>query len=330
MYHTEGIISEVSSHPALKYRGEKAKHPDIIWRKMHMFAQRRFLPSISSLLALEAVDRLGSASAAAVELNLTHSAISRQVKVLEEQLGTKLVQRNGVRLKLTPAAKEYCHRVREYLRGLSQASLELKANPAGGGLNLAILPAFGLHWLAPRLRDFARAHPEVTINLSTRLSPFDFNREGFDAAIHFGSRDWQGVDYLRLAEERVVPVCSPALAPERLPSAASLLDLPLLHLETRPDGWQQWLATQGIQVNKVTGMLVDQFSTMTQAAVHDLGVALLPTYLADAEIAKQTLVIPFGGPSVMEGAYYLVWPSEAQVKPPLRKFVAWLRETTSD
>ena len=181
------------------------------------------------------MDRLGSASAAAEELSLTHSAVSRQLKVLEGQLGTTLVQRRGTRLHLTPAAEDYCRKVRKYLRDLSHASLELKANPTGGGLNLAILPAFGMHWLAPRLQDFARAHPEVTVNLSTRAGAVRFRgRRGFDAAIHFGARDWQDVEYLPIREERVVPVCSPRLAPEPLGSAEALLELPLLQLETRP------------------------------------------------------------------------------------------------
>lgn len=290
-----------------------------------MHAPRRFLPSVSSLLALEAVDRLGSASAAAVELNLTHSAVSRQLKVLEEQLGTRLVQREGTRLALTPAARDYCQKVRRYLRDLAQASLELKANPSGGGLNLAILPAFGMHWLAPRLRDFARAHPEVTVNLSTRLAPFEFSRENFDAAIHFGQRSWQGVAYLELARETVVPVCSPRLVDAPLRSAEALLELPLLHLETRPGAWDEWFAAHGLASSNIPGMLVDQFSTMTQAALNDLGVALLPTYLAEVEIARKSLVIPYGGASAVSGRYYLVWPDDAQLKPPLSKFLGWLR-----
>lgn len=291
-----------------------------------MFTQRRFLPSISSLLALEAVDRLGSASAAAMELSLTHSAVSRQIKVLEDQLGTRLVQRGGTRLQLTPVAREYCQKVRGYLRNLSQASLELRANPTGGGLNLAILPAFGMHWLAPRLQGFARAHPEVTVNLSTRLAPFHFDKESFDAAIHFGAKDWQGVEYLTLAEERVVPVCSSRMIPEQLANAADLLDLPLLHLETRPRAWHRWFAAHGVEAKNIPGMLVDQFSTMTQAAVHDLGVALLPSYLAEAEIARGTLVVPYGGQIATEGKYYLVWPDTIPRKPPLENFVMWLHQ----
>ena len=127
---------------------------------------RRYLPSIPSLLALEAVDRLGTASAAAAELNLTQGAVSRQLQVLEGQLGVALLVRDRHRLRLTPAAQDFVTEARAALHRLDQAALALRANPSGGSLNLAILPAFGMHWLAPRLAKFAGLHPEVTVNLS--------------------------------------------------------------------------------------------------------------------------------------------------------------------
>ena len=120
-----------------------------------MITPRRYLPSLASLLALEALDRLGSASAAAEELSLTQSAISRQLQVLEGQMGVPLLLRDRKQLRLTPAARDYVGQVRSVLQLLAQASLKLRANPTGGSLNLAILPAFGVHWLAPRLADFA-------------------------------------------------------------------------------------------------------------------------------------------------------------------------------
>ncbi|MEI2686228.1 MAG: LysR family transcriptional regulator [Cypionkella sp.] len=123
-----------------------------------MIASRRYLPSIPSLLALEAVDRLGSASAAAEDLNLTQGAISRQLQVLEGQLGVQLIIRDRHRLRLTQAAQDYTARgPRRALLSLASASLKLRANPLGGSLNLAILPAFGMHWLAPRLARFAQS-----------------------------------------------------------------------------------------------------------------------------------------------------------------------------
>lgn len=291
-----------------------------------MFAPRRLLPSISSLLALEAVDRLGSASAAAEELSLTHSAVSRQIKVLEGQLATPLVLRDGVRLKLTPAAVEYCETVRSSLRDLSRASLKLKANPTGGSLNLAILPAFGMHWLAPKLRHFASACPEVTVNLSSRLQPFEFAREEYDAAIHYGDRDWQGVNYLHIAEEYVLPVCAPGLIESPLTSPEQVLALPLLHLETRPGAWEDWFLRHGLSPKSLPGMLFDQFSTMAQAAAHELGVAILPSYLALSEIERGRLVSALGEPVQASGNYYLVWPDTYPARPPLEKFNSWLRE----
>lgn len=290
-----------------------------------MFTARRLLPSISSLVALEAVDRLGSASAAATELSLTHSAISRQIKVLEGQLGMTLAVRDGVRLKLTPAASEYCDTVRACLRDLSRASIKLKANPMGGSLNLAILPSFGMHWLAPKLRMFGTAHPEVTVNLSSRLEPFDFVREEFDAAIHYGQRTWQNVHFLHIADEHVLPVCAPTLVPAPLERAEQLLQFPLLHIETRPTAWEDWFDHHGIAARNVPGMIVDQFATMAQASVHGLGVAMLPLYLAQIEIDAGRLVCPFGEPVRALGSYFLVWPDSPPPRPPLTNFVNWMR-----
>ncbi|WP_170373439.1 LysR substrate-binding domain-containing protein [Ruegeria arenilitoris] len=290
-----------------------------------MLAPRRFLPSISSLLALEAVDRLGSASAAADELSLTQSAVSRQLKAVEEQLGVALIQRDQMRLQLTPAGKEYVETARTALQQLAQASLKLKANPSGGSLQLSILPAFGMHWLAPRLQDFAQRHPEVTMNLSTRLKPFDFGTEPFDAAIHFGQRDWAGVNYLPIMCEEVLPVCAPALLPAETPNAEWLVDAPLLHLDTRPDAWERWFAAQGTPVEGVRGMLFDQFSTMIQATIHGLGVALLPSYLISAELEAGRLVPACAAPPVSLGDYYLVWPQDRTEPAPLVSFRAWLQ-----
>ncbi|WP_218135089.1 LysR family transcriptional regulator [Parasphingopyxis algicola] len=285
---------------------------------------RRFLPSISSLLALEAVDRLGSATAAAKELSLTHSAVSRQLKVLEGQLGVQLISRDGIRLRPTPAAREYCQSVRSCLQDLSRSSLKLKANPAGGSLNLAILPTFGMHWLAPRLRDFTERCPDITVNLSTRLAPFDFAQESFDAALHFGDRDWQGVTYLPVSREHVVPVCAPSLIDSPPTAPGELLQLPLLHLESRPRAWEDWFESYDHVAEGLHGMLFDQYSTMAQAAVHEMGVALLPSYLAQEEIEKGRLVKAFGEPVPAKGKYYLVWPTARPKRPSFEKFSSWI------
>lgn len=288
-----------------------------------MFA-RRYLPSLPSLLALEAVARLGTASAAAAELNLTQGAISRQLQVLEGQLGVQLLIRDRHKLRLTPAAQDFVAEARRALQTLSQASLTLRANPTGGSLNLAILPAFGMHWLAPRLARFAQSHPEVTVNLSTRLKPFDFAATAFDAAIHYGRQDWAGVDYLRLMDEEILAVAAPGLLPQPLAAAADILGQPLLQLESRPGDWGRWLAHHGPSGLRPPAMLFDQFATMTQAAIHGLGLALLPVFLIQRELAEGRLVPVFGGPVRALGSYYLVWPAAAPPRAPLTSFRRWL------
>ncbi|EEB85369.1 LysR substrate-binding domain-containing protein [Roseobacter sp. GAI101] len=289
-----------------------------------MIAPRRFLPSINALLAFEAVARLGSATQAAQELSLTQSAISRQLKTLEEQLNVPLLDRQGRQLILTDAGASYVLQVRDVLNRLAQASISARTNPMAGALNLAILPGFGMHWLAPRLRDFAQAHPEVTVNLSTRLHPFAFQNTAFDAAIHFGKEDWPGVGYLHLMPETVVPVCAPELLDAPLEDARAILSYPLLHLDTRPRGWARWLAALGVTEEPPSGMMFDQFSTMAQAAVHGLGVALLPTFSADPYLRDGQLVLASTQTTQSIGNYYLVWPEERAETAALRSFKSWL------
>jgi DNA-binding transcriptional LysR family regulator len=283
---------------------------------------RRYLPSIPALLAIEALDRLGTASAAAAELNLTQGAVSRQIKTLEDQLGTPLVSRDKHQLALTPAAQDFVAEVRRALTTLSQASLTLRANPSGGTLRLAILPAFGMHWLAPRLATFARAHPEVTVNLSTCLKPFAFEETSFDAAIHYGREDWPGAQYLKLMDEDVLAVAAPSLAPVQTPQDA--LRLPLLQLESRTGDWPRWLAHHGLPNQRPPAMLFDQFATMQQAATHGMGAAILPLFLIEADLAAGRLIPLHGDPIRSPSAYYLVWPANRLPRAPLTNFRAWL------
>lgn len=280
---------------------------------------RRFLPSTAALSAFEAAARLGSATQAAAELSLTQGAVSRQIRALEDQLGVPLMLRQGRTLQLTPAGARYAEEVRRVLAQLGQATLALRTNPDGGTLALAILPAFGMHWLAPRLPAFGRAHPEVTVTLSTRMAPFDFAQDRFDAAIHFGREDWPGAHHMYLAPETVLAVCAPGLSGD-----GSLQDQTLLHLETRPRGWARWFAAQGMEPPAAPGMTFDQFSTMAQAAVHGLGVALLPTFVAEPYLGAGTLELAAPDRQDSIGSYYLVWPAARPETAALRLFRNWL------
>jgi len=297
-----------------------------------MLTPRRFLPSTSHLAAFEAVARTGSVTAAARELDLTQSAVSRQIKALEEQLGVELFLRERQTVRLTLAGDAYAREIREALRRISSASLNLRANPHGGTLNLAILPTFGTRWLAPRLGRFLSANPGVTINLVTRLSSFDFRLDSIDAAIHFGHPHWPGAELAFLMSERTLPACSPDfLKRNAISHPEDLLTVPLLHLTTRPDAWERWFADNGVAFESVHGMLFDQFATAAQAAIAGLGVALLPTFLIQEDLKRGDLIAAVDREMESRERYYLAFPPERADYAPLAAFRDWIvSEARSD
>lgn len=297
-----------------------------------MQLSRRFLPPMSLLCAFEASARHQSFTAAAAELHLTQSAVSRQIRALEDRLGIDLFVRERQTVRLSPAGQAYAQEIRGALMRISNATLGLRTNPQGGSLNLAILPTFGTRWLAPRLPQFFSAHPGITINLTTRLSQFDFQLEAVDAGIHFGLPHWPGAELAFLMSETVVPACSPAMwAQHQFAQPQDLLRAPLLHLASRPDAWHRWFEHQGHPTSEVPGMLFDQFATAAQAATAGVGVALLPTFLIAQELASGELVRALPQLPEMESAerYYLAWPTSRSAYPPLQAFRAWIQASAS-
>ncbi|MGB3314617.1 MAG: LysR family transcriptional regulator [Albidovulum sp.] len=296
-----------------------------------MATPRRLLPSISLLAAFESVVRTGSTLAAARDLDLTQGAVSRLIQNLEAQLGVTLFLRERRRLIPTDHALAYARDVVKALDLISRGSMRVRSNTGGGTLSLAILPTFGTRWLAPRLPRFLADHPGITINLGTRLKPFDFEEEGFDAAIHFGAENWAGTGSVKLFDERLVACSAPRfLSDHPVEEPADLIGLPLLQLETRPNAWGAWFAHHGVDRRVGQGMLFDQFAPMIQAVIHGLGVALLPEFLAKPELADGRLVEVYGGPVRGEGSYYLVWPSVGAWYPPLQAFRDWLVAEAAD
>lgn len=294
---------------------------------------RRFLPPMSLLCAFEAAARHQSFTAAAAELHLTQSAVSRQIRALEERIGAELFVRERQTVRLSAAGQAYAEEIRAALTRISAATLNLKSNPHGGSLNLAILPTFGTRWLAPRLPQFFLECPGVTINLTTRLAPFDFQLEDVDAAIHFGQPYWSGAELVLLMSETVVPACSPALAAQHaFVEPADLLRAPLLHVASRADAWRCWFARYQVAAGDAQAMVLDQFATAAQAAIAGVGVALLPSFLIERELQQGDLVRALPHLPEMESSerYYLAWPNSRAEHPPLQSFREWLQRTARE
>ena len=292
---------------------------------MDMSQQRRLLPSTSMLLAFEAAARAGSFTGAAAELNLTQGAISRQVRALEAQLEVELFARVRKSVRLTDAGKRYAEEIEKALQTIRLATLNAMTDQRGGTLNLAILPTFGTRWLIPRFPAFLEAHPDITVNFATKLSPFDFKKENLHAAIHFGQTDWPDTESTFLMHEETVPVCAPqllrngvSLQPEELASQS------LLRLETRPDAWSQWFAELGLEAPAVKGMMFEEISTIAQATAAGLGFSLLPRFLIETELATGELVLALDHPLKSSFSYYLVTPVDDAGYAPVVAFRDWL------
>jgi LysR family glycine cleavage system transcriptional activator len=295
-----------------------------------MQLRRRTLPKLLGLQAFEATARLGSVSRAASELCLTQGAVSRQIQALENQVGVQLFVRSKKRLLLTEAGAGYLHDVRDGLAALGDATDALVTRQGRGGtLRLATLPTFGAKWLVPRLPRFCATHPHITLDLITRLAPFDFSIEQLDGAIHFGGREWSGAISEHLTNEEMSVVAAPRLAGScREP--ADVLQLPLLQITSRAFSWRAWFAAINLPEVVLTPYLqVETFAMGIEAVLAGLCVGILPTFFVATELAAGSLLTI--GPAVTsESAYYFVYPERKRDYYPLREFAHWLSQEILD
>ena len=287
---------------------------------------RRKIPSTTALISFEAAARHESFTKAAQELSITQGAICRQIASLEEFLSVELFRRSRRGVKLTEAGLSYSRRVATQLDAVERDTLSVMGQQGASVIELAVVPTFGTQWLLPRLKDFQQRHPEVTVNLTNRTRPFLFADTPFDAAIYFGDADWSGTQAHRLMGENPVPVCSPALLrSHKCLSPHTLAELPLLQQTTRPYAWRQWFNAQDMSVPRdMTGPRYELFSMLAQAAMHEMGVALIPPFLIQRELAEKRLVIANDSSLPSTRAYYLMIPERKIESASLQAFRDWL------
>jgi DNA-binding transcriptional LysR family regulator len=273
---------------------------------------RRVMPSLTALQFFDAAARHMSFTRAAADLHVTQSAVSRQIRELESFLGQPLFHRIKQRLVMTEAGEAYAASVRDLLNQAEAATLQVMAyNGRGGVLTVALLPTFGSRWLVPRLGDFIARHKDVQLNLVTQVKPFDFEGSGIDAAIHFGADIWPAAVCHRLMGEVIVPVCSPSLLGGRpsLGAPQEVRQFPLLQLTSRPTAWMDWLHAVGVDtLDGPPGPRFEEFHMVIQAAIAGLGLAVLPRFLIQEELASGRLVVAIDRPVTSDHAYYLVHP----------------------
>ncbi|BAU74633.1 transcriptional regulator GcvA [Metapseudomonas furukawaii] len=290
---------------------------------------KRLLPSMAALQCFESAARHMSFTRAAEELHLTQSAVSKQVAQLEDMLQHLLFHRVRRRLQLTPAGELYLAEVNKIL---TQVDISSRYILSYGGatevLRVATQPTFGARWLIPNLKGFSRQNPSIHLDIRNELEPFDLVQAKADVAFFYGQGSWPGATCIELFGEDVVPVCAPDLLPGRpLESAAELADLVLLQCTSRPEAWHEWFEEQGIDhEHSYHGPRFDTFYMCIRAAQSGCGVALVPHFLVEDELAEGKLVIPWKHHKPSQGRHFLAFAETSIDIPKVRAFVDWVLE----
>jgi DNA-binding transcriptional LysR family regulator len=279
-----------------------------------MRGRRQGLPPLDFLVAFEAAARHSSFTAAAAELNVTQAAISRQIRLLEENLGARLFYRLHRSVALTPEGRDFQHTVSKALTHVENAARDLRGGPGAAGLAVAADRSVAGLWLLPRLQGFRRAHPEVALRLVSSDVEADCLAEGIDLAIIHGPGDWPGYEAELLLDEEVFPVCSPAYLESTGPVAGPA-DLPGRVLIDLDDdhwdwvNWRVWLTETGVELPG------DQ---------QRLTINSYPL-IVDDHLARGALLRLPGEPLRTDFGYYIVVPQGRELSPEAEVFRAWAR-----
>ena len=280
----------------------------------------RRLPSLNALRAFEAVARRLSFARAADELFVTKAAIAQQVRLLEEEIGTPLVERSGRGLKLTEAGAAGAELLADGFQALARAARAMREARGRGFLVLNATPSLAATWLVARVVKFKSRHPDI--DLLVDANPLDDSLDrGADAMIRWGDGDFPGASTVRLFTEDVFPVCSPKLIDDDPPlqSPADLARHVLLHLEWHSShqtwpSWADWLKAAGAsEVDATRGVFFNQMSMAIAAAAAGQGVALASSATAADGLASGRLIAPFQlQMHTSSGYYFLCRPGDAE------------------
>lgn len=285
-------------------------------------------PSITALRAFETVARLRSVTSAAKEMNLTRSAISRQITALEEILGFALTYRSGRNIELTIQGMRYASEIRKSLQ-IIQAAARWETGPdITGRLVISCIPGLATYWLCHHIGEFQRLYPKLELDLRSPRTPDDTNNEEVDLFISYGDGEWSDMDVRRLMSMQLFPVCSPRFL-NRAEGLKTPLDLPnfrLLHLANQTN-WRVWLGAVGARNAQLqSGITFSDAHFVQSAAIAGQGIALGDNMISGDALARGLLVMPFDISIDAPKAYYLVTSPEKTDRPDVQAFFRWIED----
>lgn len=290
--------------------------------------RRRKIPSLNALKAFEAAARHLSFKEAARELNVSQSAVSHQVKGLEESLGFSLFERGVRAVGLTPRGRRYYPVVRDAFDALAEGTERIFQRDSSGVITLQVYSTFTIRWLLPRLTRFHRQQGDIQVRLNTTQADADFERDDIHAAIMIGKPTEPTLRYDYLFDVELFPVCSPdfllrfgePVTPERLHEAQ------LLQVYPSPNDWRVWLEGQGLHtLDPDQGANLESYEVALGSAAQGLGVALGQQPYVARDLATGTLVEMFPDRRVRNpNRWYLAAPVDRAESPKVAFFREWL------
>lgn len=285
----------------------------------------RALP-LNALRTFEAVASRLSFSKGADALNVSPAAVSSQIRSLEERLKQKLFHRQGRNISLTAAGRQLLPGVQRGLTEMTQAVRLLQQNRSEGVLNLTLVPSFMQRWLAPRLAEFYKAHPEIDLRVNASNAVVDFTTSDFHAAIRFGAGRWTGLRAVKLMDDWIVPVCSPEFlaASDPIRSPEDLRRHNLLYVDDQL--WRQWFEALGETVIKRNWPSLDDSTAYLIMAEQGHGVALARWSVAARDLETGRLVRPIPTAVKTDWSYYFVSPPHYFDMPKVRVMRDWLAD----
>jgi len=289
------------------------------------------LPPIANLQAFEAVARRRSFALAASELHLTASAISHQISRLEAHLGIRLFERSAHTVRLSPAGEHYLLHIRAALNAISSATDDLRQG-IRNSLYVHSAPSIASLWLMPRLHRFAKAYPDISLNLSAAHTPSDFALGQADIDLRYGVPQWGDLVVEPLFEEPIVPLASPAfIRQHQLHKIEQLMELPLIQSNVSVVQWSDWLSRFGdLRAPDRFPVRFDRAQMSLDAATQGLGVALESAVIAAGHMAEGKLKAVFGlDQAIPVKAHFAVYPERHAKRPAVEAFLAWLHHEAS-
>lgn len=280
------------------------------------------VPTNQSLRSFEAAARQMSFKRAAEELYVTPTAISHQVKALEQRLGCRLFERRTRQVELTRQGQELYATLRRAFTDIDTCLERIRRQGAREVVTLGLGPIIGTRWLAPRLGDFWQRYPDIDLRLHHTAFPLLPGTDQFDLAIAWGDGSWPRMRVVPFMQIEVTPVLSPSMAPPASP--ADLLEYPLLHQRDR-QGWRQWFEAAGVDTGgSEPGTVVEDANLVLQTALNGQGVALGILPFVNEDIREGRLLRPFELAIDPGLAYYLIDPKSRRDKPPVHAVRNWL------